>query len=211
MPSKRIILATDAARQAILRRKDEIEGLDRAIGDGDHYHNMKRGVEAIAAMAAEIEAKTPDQALKSIATKLLTTVGGASGPLVSSFFLAMSKADGAADDWDAQTFTRMFRAGVSGVQARGKADLGDKTMLDVLIPVADALEEGVAGGDSPRELSARLKAVAEEGVRSTRDITARYGRAAFLGERAIGHIDPGAMSSCVIIVAVCDAMAGEES
>ncbi len=97
------------------------------------------------------------------------------------------------------------------MQARGKADLGDKTMLDVLIPVAEALETGVAGRDSPQELSARLKSVAEEGVRSTRDIAARFGRAAYLGERAIGHIDPGAMSSCVIIAAVCDAMVEAEA
>ena len=211
MSTERIVRAAEAARQAILGREDEIEGLDRAIGDGDHYHNMKRGVETIAAMAAELEAKSPEQALKAIAMKLLMSIGGASGPLVSSFFLTMSRVEGAAGDWDAPTFARMFRAGVSGVQARGKADLGDKTMLDVLIPVAEALEKGVAGGDSPQELSARLKSVAEEGVRSTRDIAARFGRAAYLGERAIGHIDPGAMSSCVIIAAVCDAMVEAEA
>ncbi len=109
MSTERIVRAAEAARQAILGRVDEIEGLDRAIGDGDHYHNMKRGVETIAAMAAELEAKSPDQALKAIAMKLLMTIGGASGPLVSSFFLAMSKAEGAAGDWDAPTFARMFR------------------------------------------------------------------------------------------------------
>ena len=210
MSTERIIRATEAARQAVLAKEHEIEGLDRAIGDGDHYHNLKRGLEAIAGMAPGLGGMEPDKALKAIAMKLLSTVGGASGPLVSSFFLAMSKVEGAAGDWDPPTFARMFRAGVAGVQSRGKAGLGDKTMLDVLIPVAAALEEGAAGGSFPPDLPERITKTAEKGMRSTRDITANFGRAAFLGERAVGHIDPGAMSSYVIIAAVCDAMSKRE-
>ena len=210
MSTERIIRATEAAQQAVLAKEHEIEGLDRAIGDGDHYHNLKRGLEAIAGMAPGLRGMEPDKALKAIAMKLLSTVGGASGPLVSSFFLAMSKAEGAAGDWDPPTFARMFRAGVAGIQSRGKAGLGDKTMLDVLIPVAAALEEGAAGGSFPPDLPQRLTETAEKGMHSTRDITANFGRAAFLGERAVGHIDPGAMSSFVIIAAVCDAMVKRE-
>ena len=206
MSTEHIIRVAEAARQAILAQEDEIEGLDRAIGDGDHFHNVKRGLEAVAGMTAELESKGPDQALRAIAMKLLSTVGGASGPLSSSFLLAMSKTEGSAGKWDAPTFARMFRAGVAGVQARGKAGLGDKTMLDVLIPVAAALGEMAEDGRFSQDNADRLKSVAEEGMRSTRDIQARFGRAAFLGERAIGHTDPGAMSSYVIIAAACDAL-----
>ena len=204
MSIEHIIRVAEAARQDILAKEEEIEGLDRAIGDGDHFHNIKRGLEAIAGMTAELSDMRPDQALKAIAMKLLSTVGGASGPLISSFFLAMSKTEGAAGTWNTTTVARMFRAGVAGVQARGKAGLGDKTMLDVLIPVALALEAAVEEGRCSQEIADRLKTVAEEGMRSTRDIRARFGRAAFLGERVIGHTDPGAMTSYVIIAAACD-------
>ncbi len=207
MSSETVVRALKSARQAVVDREDEIEGLDRAIGDGDHYHNVRRGIEALFETIPELEATESDKALRAIAMKLLSTVGGAAGPLFSSFFLAMSRTEGAAGDWDREAVARMFRAGVDGVQARGKAGLGDKTMLDVLIPVAETLESSVAEEIPTPELVERVKAVAGDGVRSTRDIAARFGRAAFLGERAVGHVDPGAMTCYVIVSAVCDAVA----
>lgn len=207
MSTATILTAAEAAHKAILTNEADIEALDRAIGDGDHYHNLKRGAETVAGMAEDLSAMEADAALKAIGMKLMSTIGGASGPLISSFILAMAKTDGAADPWTTPTVAAMFRAGVDAIMKRGKANLGDKTMLDVLIPVADALEKGVADGTDQAALRERIKAVAQEGMESTRDLTARYGRAAFLGERAVGHIDPGAKSSSLIIASICDATA----
>lgn len=207
MSTETLLTCIDAVHEALMASEADIEKLDRAIGDGDHFINMKRGIETIAAMREELAPLTPDLALKAIAMKLLSTIGGASGPLISSFFLAMSKQPGADKPLTAETVAAMFQAGVEAIKTRGKADVGDKTMLDVLVPVSHALSEGVAAGESGTALRDRLKSTAEQGMLATRDILAKKGRAAFLGERAIGHIDPGAMSSTVIIRAVCDATA----
>ncbi|MEM9013250.1 MAG: dihydroxyacetone kinase subunit DhaL [Pseudomonadota bacterium] len=205
--------AAHAAHDAIRANEDRIEGLDRAIGDGDHYHNVIRGAEVAAKLADELgdaaPDQAPDQALKQIGMKLLSTIGGASGPLMSSFFLAAAKTPGAGAVWDRATVTAMVRDGVAAIQARGKAKQGDKTMLDTLIPVAEALEAGA--GDDPAALAAKVQAAAEAGMQSTKDILATKGRAAFLGERAIGHIDPGAMSCCVIVTAICQTVASGET
>ncbi|MEM8853906.1 MAG: dihydroxyacetone kinase subunit DhaL [Pseudomonadota bacterium] len=207
MSTATILTAAEAAHKTILDNEADIESLDRAIGDGDHYHNLKRGAETVAAMADDLSAMEADAALKAIGMKLMSTIGGASGPLISSFILAMAKTEGAADPWTTPTVARMFRAGVDAIMKRGKANVGDKTMLDVLIPVAEALEEGAAQDTDHAALRARVKDVADEGMLSTRDLTARFGRAAFLGERAVGHIDPGAKSSSLIIASICDATA----
>jgi len=207
MSTETLLTCIDAVRDALMASEADIEKLDRAIGDGDHFINMKRGIETIAGMREELAPLTPDLALKAIAMKLLSTIGGASGPLISSFFLAMSKQPGADKPLTAETVAAMVQAGVEAIKTRGKADVGDKTMLDVLVPVSHALSEGVAAGESGTALRDRLKSTAEEGMLATRDILAKKGRAAFLGERAIGHVDPGAMSSTVIIRAVCDATA----
>lgn len=200
MSTEILLTCARAARDALAAREDEIEGLDRAIGDGDHYHNVKRGAD-VAVEVAEAQAGQPaDAAMKAIAMKLMSTIGGASGPLISSFFLAASKSAGA--DWTPDVVAAMARDGTEAIKARGKADRGDKTMLDVLIPVAETLAEG---GD---DLRGRVKAKAEAGMLSTKDILATKGRAAFLGERAIGHVDPGAMSCFVMICAICDATEG---
>jgi len=205
MSTQTIIEAAVRARAAITAREADIEGLDRAIGDGDHYINIKRGADTIAGMTDDLAALAPDAALKAIAMKLMSTVGGASGPLISSFFLAAARTTGVNEPWTPATVARLVEDGVMAIKTRGKADVGDKTMLDVLIPVAAALKEGALSGEDAAALKARAVEVAERGLESTRDITARFGRAAFLGERAIGHLDPGAMSATVIIRAICEA------
>lgn len=207
MASTQLVAASLVVRDAILAAKDDIEKLDMAIGDGDHYHNLKRGAEMIAAMGDELLAKSPDAALHAIATRLMSTIGGASGPLIASFFLGMARAPGANGPWDLPAMAGMFAAGVAEIQKRGKAALGDKTMLDVLIPVAAVLSETAKAGLSGAAASAQIKQAAEAGMLSTRMLRAQKGRAAFLGERAIGHIDPGAMSSKIAITAVCDLIA----
>ena len=202
MSTQTILAAASAARDAIHAREADIEGLDRAIGDGDHYINIKRGADTVAAMAEELNDKPPSEVLKAIAMKLLSTIGGASGPLISSFFLAGAKTEGIDEPWTAETIARLVDDGTAAIAKRGKASEGDKTMLDVLVPVARAMKENT--DKNAAALRALAVETAEKGKDSTRDITARFGRAAFLGERAIGHIDPGAMSAYVIIKAICE-------
>ncbi|MEM8664634.1 MAG: dihydroxyacetone kinase subunit DhaL [Pseudomonadota bacterium] len=204
MSTTLILKAAQVARDAIHAREAEIEHLDRAIGDGDHYINIKRGADTIIEMSDALAEKAPSEALKAIAMKLMSTVGGASGPLISSFFLAAAKTQGVDEPWTSDRVAAFVADGVAGIQKRGKSDVGDKTMLDVLIPVANGLTAGVEAGKDAATLRAEATATAKAGMEATRDITARFGRAAFLGERAVGHIDPGAMSSYVIIAAICE-------
>ncbi len=203
MKTEFILAAAQAVNDAILTHEPEIESLDREIGDGDHFINMKRGCATIVAMRDELAALPPDAALQKIGMKLLSTIGGASGPLIASFFMAMAKA---AKEQGADTLPQLaaaFAAGVEAIKQRGKADVGEKTMLDVLIPVAREFSE-LAATAASAEVLAALKQEAERGMLSTRDMIATKGRAAFLGERAIGHIDPGAKTSQVVIQTICD-------
>lgn len=203
MNTEFILNAAEAVNAAILAHESEIESLDREIGDGDHFINMKRGAAAIVGLRGELAGLAPDAVLQKIGMKLLSTIGGASGPLIASFFMAMAKAV-KENGGETPDIAAAFAAGVGAIQSRGKADLGEKTMLDVLIPVSRAFTRLAGEGADREQLLGELKRVAEEGMRSTRDMIATKGRAAFLGERAIGHIDPGAKTSQVIIATVCD-------
>ena len=199
-----ILEAARHVNQAILAHEPEIESLDREIGDGDHFINMKRGCATIVAMADELAALPPDAALQKIGMKLLSTIGGASGPLIASLFMAMAKSVKERPLQTLPDIAAAFAAGVEAIKSRGKADVGEKTMLDVLIPVAQAFTRLSADGTARADLLQTLKREAEAGVHSTRDMIATKGRAAFLGERAIGHIDPGAKTSQLVIATVCD-------
>jgi dihydroxyacetone kinase-like protein len=204
MKTEFILQAAQAVNDAILANESTIESLDREIGDGDHYINMKRGCATVLAIHDELAPLAPDAALQKIGMKLLSTIGGASGPLIASFFMAMAKT---VKEQGAETLPQIaaaFAAGVSAIKLRGKADVGEKTMLDVLIPVACAFQQLAEANTERGALFDALKREAEQGMLSTRDLIATKGRAAFLGERAIGHIDAGAKSSQVIIAAVCD-------
>ena len=204
MNSSFIVTAATAIQNTILQHESDLESLDRAIGDGDHYINMKRGAQTIVEMQQELAALTPDAALNKIGMKLLSTIGGASGPLLASFFMGMAKVIKEKDDTSTTTYASAFAAGVDTIRQRGKADLGEKTMLDVLIPVATQFTAMAAQNASPKEISAALKQTAEQGMIATKDLIATKGRAAGLGERAIGHIDPGAKSCQLMIEAVCN-------
>lgn len=204
MKTEFLLSAAAAIAQAIAANESELESLDREIGDGDHFINMKRGSSTIVEMQAELATLPPDAALQKIGMKLLSTIGGASGPLLASFFIAMSKTAQTRETDSLSGIAAAFAAGVAAIQQRGKANLGEKTMLDVLIPVSETFTALATSGAPPVKVFAQLKAAAEAGMLSTRDMVATKGRAAFLGERAIGHIDPGAKSCQVMIDTVCD-------
>jgi dihydroxyacetone kinase-like protein len=199
-----IVSASVAIHHAIVANENEIESLDRAIGDGDHYINMKRASETVANMQAALQPLASHQALNTIGMKLLSTLGGASGPLFASFFMGMAKVAKENGDNTPLEIAAAFAAGVQAVMQRGKAQAGEKTMLDVLIPVSTTFTTLAARGDSPQAIASALKQVADAGLESTRNLLATKGRAAGLGERAIGHLDAGAKSCQVMTHAVCD-------
>jgi len=203
-----ILEAAEAINQAIINSEAEIESLDREIGDGDHFINMKRGCATIVNMREELAPLSTDATLNKIGMKLLSTIGGASGPLFASFFMAMSKSLKEQNADSIIHFAIAFELGVESIASRGKAGLGEKTMLDVLIPVAKEFKTLAAHQDS-KVIAQKLPQVALDGVLATKDMIATKGRAAGLGERAIGHIDPGAKSCQVMISTVCNLIANQ--
>jgi dihydroxyacetone kinase-like protein len=187
----------DATAAAIAARAEELTRLDQAIGDGDHGANLHRGFQAIAAQRDAMAELELGAALQKAGMVLVTTVGGASGPLYGSLLMGMGKALQAG-----QGPSEAFAEGIESVKRRGKSDVGAKTMLDVLVPALAALRAG--GGRAA--MLAELRRTAEASREATRPMQATRGRASFLGERSIGHVDPGAASSCLLIQAVCDVL-----
>jgi dihydroxyacetone kinase-like protein len=190
----------DKVASRVIAHAEELTALDSAIGDADHGLNMKRGFEAILADKANILAKPLPEALKAMGMTLVMKVGGASGPLYGTLLMTLGKelpAEPSLPD-----AARALGAAVSAVKARGKADFDNKTMLDVWGPVAQHLSNGAASFASVRQL-------AHDRAEATIPMKAIKGRASFLGERSIGHMDPGARSSALVIEAVCDALEGK--
>jgi dihydroxyacetone kinase-like protein len=193
--------------RSIAEHKEELTGLDSAIGDADHGANMDRGMSAAVAALQDKPPGDPAALLKQVGMTLVSKVGGASGPLYGTFFLRMAGALGP-DPADDETFARALRAGLDGVIARGKAEPGDKTMLDALAPACDALDAALAAGEP---LGAALMAAAEaahQGRDATVPLVARKGRASYLGERSAGHQDPGATSTALLLDAAVTTLAG---
>lgn len=191
----------DAIADRLVAAADELTALDAAIGDADHGINMRRGFLAV---AAALKAKPPAsdaEALKLTGTTLVMTVGGASGPLYGTLFLTLGKELAASNEApDRARRAAILDAAIAAVAARGKAAAGDKTMLDVLLPVAEAY---AAGADATS-----IAATAARAAEATIPLKALRGRAAFLGERSIGHMDPGARSAAIMVAAVCDSVTG---
>ena len=196
--------ALTAVQRAILDNEAQIESLDRAIGDGDHFINVRRGCEVLVGMSPDLKDLLPGAALHKIGMKLLGTIGGASGPLISGFFMAMGQSLEGIAAPDRRQFATAFAGGVDAIKQRGKADVGEKTMLDVLIPVSRLLIKLTEEDAALPELCAQLTSEATRNMLATRDMVASKGRASFLGERALGHIDPGCKTCEVAISAVCD-------
>jgi len=196
-----------AIQQTIEQHNIEITELDKAIGDGDHVINLQRGLDALSAISDELALLSWSQALTKIGMTLMSTMGGASGSLFGTLFMAMGKA---AKDltMNAENFAMIFAQGVESVKLRGKADIGEKTMLDTLIPVANSLLDDVEHDIAFRHLLENVDTHAIQGMESTRDLLATKGRASFLGDRVIGHIDAGARTSQLMICAVVGLLAG---
>lgn len=182
--------------RVISEHAEELTQLDSAIGDGDHGYNMKRGFEALVAEGDAIAVKPLGEALKAAGMKLVMTIGGASGPLFGTLLMTLGKEIGEAPDRAA--FNTAFRKAVDSVAARGKSERGQKTMLDVLYPIADALDAGAG----PRDIAASADKAAE----ATVPVVATRGRASFLGERSAGHMDPGSRSVALLAAAIADFM-----
>jgi dihydroxyacetone kinase-like protein len=189
----------------IAAHKDELTELDSAIGDADHGFNMDRGMSAVVKTLDEGTGGTPSALLKQTGMKLVSTVGGASGPLYGTAFLRMSAAVGDAPALDAPTFAKALRAGLEGVVTRGKAVAGDKTMFDALSPAVDALDAAVADDQSLPDALRATVAAAEKGRDAPIPLVARKGRASYLGERSAGHQDPGATSVTLLLTAAATA------
>ena len=187
-----------AATQTLIDHVEELTELDQAIGDGDHGLNMKRGALAIRAKLPDLETKNLNDALKTMGMTCMSTVGGSSGPVFGTLMVTLGKelpAQPAAAD-----VAKAVAAGIAALSRLGKVEVGHKTLLDVLDPVQKVL---AAGGD---DLVVRVKQCAFDSAQATAAMDAIKGRASFLGERALGHVDPGSRSMALIIGAVCDAL-----
>ncbi|HEL1985274.1 dihydroxyacetone kinase subunit DhaL [Streptococcus suis] len=189
MDAKQALLWMETFNKKIQENKDYLSELDSPIGDGDHGGNMARGMAAVMQELSEKDYETADQVFKVVAMQLLSKVGGASGPLYGSAFMGITKASQAGAD-----LADMLQAGLDMIQKRGKAELGEKTMVDVWIPVISALRES--------QLTAEI---IHKAVQGTKDIAATKGRASYVGERSIGHIDPGSFSSGLLFEAMLEA------
>jgi len=194
---------------AVIRREREyLTELDAAIGDADHGHNMAKGFEAVEDKV--LSAPDPDvgKLLQQVGMTLVSTVGGASGPLYGTAFIRAGAQLAGRQQVEMADLPRLFEAAIAGIQQRGRAVRGEKTMLDALMPAHEALASAVSEGLAPGECLERAAAAAEDGVAYTRSIKATKGRASYLGERSIGHQDPGATSSALLIRAIEQTLAG---
>jgi phosphoenolpyruvate---glycerone phosphotransferase subunit DhaL len=184
-----------------------LSDLDAAIGDADHGINMDRGMTAVIGGLDETAPSDMSALCKQVGMTLVKSVGGASGPLYGTFFLRMAGALSAVDGVDAAEFAKALRAGVEGVVQRGRAEAGDKTMFDALAPALDALDAALASGSGLAAGLADATVAAEEGRDATESMVARKGRASYLGQRSVGHVDPGATSAAMLIAAAASAFA----
>ncbi|MBW4716488.1 dihydroxyacetone kinase subunit DhaL [Saccharothrix obliqua] len=194
-----VVAALRAAAVVVAEHREELVRLDRAIGDGDHGENLHRGFSAVVSKLDGSAPATPGAVLKLAATTLISTVGGAAGPLYGTAFLRAATAVGDAPELDAALVAGALRAALEGVVARGKAVVGDKTMVDALTPAVTAAEDVAEGGVDVAAVLAAAAGAAEEGARSTEPLVARKGRASYLGERSAGHLDPGAWSTSLLL------------
>ena len=196
----------------VAARRDELTALDAAIGDADHGVNMDRGMQAVAAKLVD-PADGPAQDVplgplfKTMGMTLVSTVGGAAGPLYGTLFLEMGKAAADRTTLTAAEWAGVVSAGVAGVQMRGKAEPGDKTMVDALLPAAEALRAAAGSGASLAEALNAAADAAEAGMLATTPLVARKGRASYLGERSAGHQDPGATSSWLLLATAARTLA----
>jgi phosphoenolpyruvate---glycerone phosphotransferase subunit DhaL len=190
-------------RRAVDRHAAYLTRLDAVLGDGDHGDNLSTGFRAVEQLLGELPSETPPgELLRAIGHRLVATVGGASGPLYGTAFIEAGFRAGEAAELDAETIAAMLVAAADGLARRGRCTVGDKTILDTLRPAAEAFRDVDSGGGSRAAAAAAAIAAARAGARATRPLVARRGLALRLGERSAGHLDPGAVSCCLILVAM---------
>ena len=190
----------------IAEQRGELTRLDAAIGDGDHGTNMDRGMHKALERLDGVEGEDIGAALKAVARALISSVGGAAGPLYGTLFLQMGSASAGRSELDLAGWTEALDAGLGGVVKRGKAEVGDKTMVDALTPAVDALHQATSEGAGIADALERSAQAAQEGMERTVDLQARKGRASYLGPRSIGHQDPGATSSHLLLRTAADTL-----
>lgn len=201
-----LIKILDNMGNAVIENKELLTDLDRAIGDSDHGINMSKGFTAVIDKLDEMKAMDWGSILKNVAMTLISTIGGASGPLYGTAFLRAATVVNNKVEIEAEDIVKMFEKAIEGIKMRGKSDRGDKTMLDAIIPAYESLKESIEKGESIVVAFEKAEKAAFEGVEYTKTIIARKGRASYLGERSIGHKDPGAMSSYIMIKAITDTL-----
>jgi phosphoenolpyruvate---glycerone phosphotransferase subunit DhaL len=191
---------------AMEENRKHLTKLDSEIGDGDHGNNMHRGFQAALERLEGMELQTPADVLKAVSTALVGKVGGAAGPLYGTAFLRASTSLSGKEDLSSEDVAEAMEAALGGVKQRGKAEEGDKTMIDALAPAVAAAKEAASSGKGVGEVSREAAEAAGEGSEATVPLTARRGRASYLGERAAGHMDPGARSTYLLLDAAARAL-----
>jgi dihydroxyacetone kinase-like protein len=194
-----------AFARLVAENRDNLTDLDAAIGDGDHGANMDRGMRAAVAALDDTRPETAAALFNKVGMTVISTVGGASGPLFGTLFLRIGASLGDTAEVTLPEFATALRAGLDGIVARGKAEAGDKTMYDALAPAVNALDSGVADGVAKADALKSALVAAESGRDATTPMLARKGRASYLGERSVGHQDPGATTIALLIAAATQA------
>ena len=204
---ERLVAWLSRFTQLVTENRSYLTELDSAIGDADHGSNMARGMAAVMEKTAAAPSAAVDELFKLVGMTLVTSVGGASGPLYGTFFLRFGTTAGAVTELDSAGLAAALRAGLGGIVARGKAELGDKTMFDAMSPAVDAFDTEIAAGADLAASAAGAAAAAAAGRDATEPLVARKGRASYLGDRSAGHLDPGATSTAFLFQALAEALA----
>jgi dihydroxyacetone kinase-like protein len=207
---ERVVAWIRAFADVVGENKAYLTELDSAIGDADHGINMDRGMRAVLGKLDGVTGEDVGGLLKTAGMTLVSTVGGAGGPLYGTLFMQMGTANAGKTELSPQDWADALHKGVEGVVMRGKAELGDKTMVDALVPARDAFDAAVAEGAPFDEALKRSAAAAEDGMKATIPLVARKGRASYLGERSAGHQDPGATSSYLLLRTAAETWAGAD-
>jgi len=204
---ERLIAWLSRFTQLVTENRGYLTELDSAIGDADHGSNMARGMTAVMEKIVAAPSTAIDELFKQVGMTLVSSVGGASGPLYGTFFLRFGTTAGAVTELDGAALAAALRAGLGGIVARGKAELGDKTMFDAMSPAIDAFDSEVASGAEVAASAAVAFAAAEQGRDATKPLVARKGRASYLGDRSADHLDPGATSTALLFQALSEGLA----
>ena len=205
---QQIIQWLQAVAVVLKQNKDYLTELDAAIGDADHGINMNRGFQKFISQLPSVADKDIGSILKTVSMTLISTVGGASGPLYGTMFLRASTAVAGKSELTEEDMVALLEAAVDGIVQRGKANLGDKTMLDALSPASDAFKQAIANGASTQEALQQAVAAAQEGMQNTIPLVAKKGRASYLGDRSANHQDPGATSTYLILKTLLEILSG---